>query len=579
MSTDAADTAAAAAAAAEPMQVDEDVVAVQADNKNNVDETADSGEAKGDDKSNDEVDDVEMTDSSEEDGSIEDDVDGSNDGDGDDKSPKEDPEILLVKAQTLKEEGNKFFTEEKDFEKAARSYRRGVNAIKKLNVANTGDEQVKSLLLSLQTNLSMVQFKLGKYKQSENVASNALQVDRFHVKALYRRAIARRKIGEPEAARDDLKLALKTEPNNTAVRKELVALKKELEDAKKAQKASLQRAFSKPGGGLSLYEDKAEEEKRNAELARQKKKEEEEASKKRKQEWEDECVRRMSKGEDAITFEDWDKERLDKIEAEKKEAEKKQKEEEKKRKAAQKKAREAAKKNDDGGGGDDDSDLELTESELAQMRGYKKTKDGRVTSYFTRETSEEEKKILAQQIAPKRLETGPQQITPSNASTDNDGKGKNASAWNHAGTWEERDTTDWCRSRLEQRLKETKSEAGAGRTSSSASLSCQVTEVNNITGDASVAMVGGKKRYIFDFHCKVEFEIKDDDTDDVIARGKLNLPDICSTHHEELEVDFNGWKKKPSSDMTQVANDFKSSIVSEVRESVKLWVVDFNEHY
>jgi activator of HSP90 ATPase len=100
-----------------------------------------------------------------------------------------------------------------------------------------------------------------------------------------------------------------------------------------------------------------------------------------------------------------------------------------------------------------------------------------------------------------------------------------------------------------------------------------------MTGEASVAMVSGKKRYIFDFHCKLEFEIKDDDTDDVVARGKLKLPDICSTHHEELEVEFNGWKKKPSADMTQVANEFKSAIISEIRESVKLWVVDFNEHY
>jgi activator of HSP90 ATPase len=100
-----------------------------------------------------------------------------------------------------------------------------------------------------------------------------------------------------------------------------------------------------------------------------------------------------------------------------------------------------------------------------------------------------------------------------------------------------------------------------------------------MTGEASVAIVSGKKRYIFDFHCKVEFVIKDEDTDDVIARGKLILPDICSTHHEELEVDFNGWKKKPLADMTEVANEFKSAIIAEIRESVKLWVADFNQHY
>lgn len=100
-----------------------------------------------------------------------------------------------------------------------------------------------------------------------------------------------------------------------------------------------------------------------------------------------------------------------------------------------------------------------------------------------------------------------------------------------------------------------------------------------MTGEASVAMVSGRKRYIFDFHCKVHFEVKDDDTDDVIASGKLHLPDICSTHHEELEVEFNGWKKKPCGNMSQVANDCKLAMISEIRESVKLWVSDFNQHY
>lgn len=394
----------------------------------------------GDDGSNkeapkvDQVEDIEMVDS---------DDDDDEEGDDDDAKPKGDPEILLVKAQSLKDEGNTFFTEEKDYEKASRSYRRGVNAIKGLNKANSGDEQVKTMLLSLQNNLSMMQFKLAKYKQSENVANNALQIDPANCKALYRRAAARRKVGNPEGALDDLKKALLTEPNNKLVRKELLALKKELEEAKKSQKASLRKAFSKPGRGLTLYDDKVEEEKRQAELARRKKKEEEEAIQKRKQEWEDECVHRMAKGEDAVSFEDWEKERLAKIQKEKDEAEKERKEEEKRRKAAQKKAREEAKKNN-GGDGDDDSDMELTESELAQMRGYKKTKDGRVTSYFTREQSLEEKSLLAD-IAPKKLETSPQplnkggefqDITPSSSTEANVTPGKGSgSAWNHAGTW------------------------------------------------------------------------------------------------------------------------------------------------
>jgi activator of HSP90 ATPase len=106
-----------------------------------------------------------------------------------------------------------------------------------------------------------------------------------------------------------------------------------------------------------------------------------------------------------------------------------------------------------------------------------------------------------------------------------------------------------------------------------------VTEVKDMTGDASVAIVSGKKRYIFDFHCKLKFEIKESDTDDIIATGHFKLPDICSTHHEELEVEFTGWKKKPTIDNQQLANDCQQRITSEIRESVKLWVSDFNNHY
>jgi activator of HSP90 ATPase len=137
---------------------------------------------------------------------------------------------------------------------------------------------------------------------------------------------------------------------------------------------------------------------------------------------------------------------------------------------------------------------------------------------------------------------------------------------------EEKDASEWCREQLQRRLKETKAE-GPG------SLAGRVTKVEDLTGDASVAIVSGKKRYIFDFHCKVKFEIKDLEDDKVIASGKLRLPDICSTHHEELEVDFDGWKKSPSNDYQQAANDCRVGLVSEIRESVKLWVEDFNNHY
>ena len=378
--------------------------------------------AKGDDDNVDGDDKMKDGDDDDDDDAMEDD-DSSSASDDSKKESTEDPELALFKAMALKEEGNNFFIKEKDYEKASRSYRKGVNRIKNLNKGNSGDEQVKALLLTLQTNLSMMCFKLGKHRQSRDVASRALEIDPDHVKARYRRAVANRKLGYSEEAIMDLKLAMGVDPANATVRKELSSLQKEIQRAKKAQKASLQKAFSK--GGI-LNDDRVEDEKAKAKRLAREKKEKEEALKKRKQQWEDDCVSRMAKGEEAITYEDWDKEQLAKEKAKEEEAARKKKEDEKRRKEARRKAKaakKAAEKDDD-----DDDDDTFTEKELAEMRGYKKTADGRVTSYFSREQSAEEKAML--DIAPKQIsDCTPQPITPSSSG------GETGSKWNHAGTW------------------------------------------------------------------------------------------------------------------------------------------------
>lgn len=477
-------------------------------------------------------------------------------------------ELLLIKANNLKEEGNGFFKEQ-DFEKASRSYRRGVNALKPLNKANSGDAQVKALLVSLQTNLSLMQFKLGNFKHAKMTASKALQIDPVNIKALYRRAVAHRKMGNTTEARTDLREILKADPVNVSAKKELASIKKQLETIKEQQKKSFSKAFSSNKGSF-LYDDKQVDEAKLAEERKKQQQQQEEEQKKRKALWEDECVKRMAKGEDAITFEDWEKEEKAKEDAEKK----KKAEEEKKRQEERRKAREAEKaaKKANGEDSDDDED-KLTEKELAELRGYKKTKDGRVTSYFTREQSAEEKQLLGD-IAPKRLEPAAASSTPQPISPDAVGEGKgNPSAWNAARTWEEKDTTEWCRQQLETRLKESSASVEGS------SIHAVVKAVKNMTGEASVALASGKKRYIFDFHCTLEFEILDADTDDIYAKGSLKIPDICSTHHEELEINFGGWSKKPSGDHETVAIQRKDLLFDRVRASVTKWVEDFNSHY
>ena len=209
--------------------------------------------------------------------------DGCTDDDGDDKdTPPADPTVAIVEAMAQKEEGNAAF-KDGDYTAAVRSYRKGTTLLKPFNKKNTGDEQVKSLLLTLQTNLSMVCYKQDKHKMSRDVATKALEIDPINVKALYRRAVAYRQLGDAESARSDLREALKHEPNNKAVRKEMVSIKKEVEASRAKEKERLQKAFGANKGGSSfLYNDKEEEERRRAEEKKKQEEAQAEALKKRK---------------------------------------------------------------------------------------------------------------------------------------------------------------------------------------------------------------------------------------------------------------------------------------------------------
>lgn len=414
---------------------------------------------------------------------------------------------------------------------------------------------------------------------SRDVASKALEIEGTNVKALYRRAVAHRALGDADAAKADLRMALKTDPINVSVKKELISIKKVVENQKAKEKKQLQKAFSKGGSSL-LYSDKEEEEKRKLAEQEEKKRLEKEAVEKRKGEWEDECVKRMSSDppQEALSFDEWDKQRRkaeEDAETARKKAKKALEKEERNARAAQKAANNSNNNNDSDG--DDD---ELTEKEMAMLRGYKKTSDGRTTSYFNREQTEHEKQLIGS-IQPKRVEASSPSATSSGVG--------GPSAWNAAGTtWEEKDTTDWCKKALEQSLLDTTS-AYYSATSSEAGTTyiAVVKKVADLAGDASVAIAGGKKRYIYDFHANVEYEVTDEGGE-AIASGLLKLPEIHSanSNEEELDVDVLAWKTFPNASSSEDGGDgvnvmqdcveCRKMLVADVRKSVLRFVEKFN---
>jgi len=127
------------------------------------------------------------------------------------------------------------------------------------------------------------------------------------------------------------------------------------------------------------------------------------------------------------------------------------------------------------------------------MRGYKKTSDGKTTSYFHTEISAEAKKLIGD-ITPQKIQDGAAApIKPADPS-----KG---SEWNQAGTYEEKGMTSWCKKRLAEALCDVSYECpdGLGTIKTKGSLKDE-------KGDAQISSSRGKRRYIFDFSLGIEFE-------------------------------------------------------------------------
>lgn len=89
-----------------------------------------------------------------------------------------------------------------------------------------------------------------------------------------------------------------------------------------------------------------------------------------------------------------------------------------------------------------------------KIRGYKKTSDGKTTTYFNRELSQKDAVLLG--------DCSPQRISSSGSTASTSPKGDSpqpnnqtspisTSQWNKAGTWEDRDISHWALTHLKVR--------------------------------------------------------------------------------------------------------------------------------
>merc|ERR1711907_546611 len=233
-------------------------------------------------------------------------------------------------------------------------------------------------------------------------------------------------------------------------------------------------------------------------------------------------IDRRNEGKDEQTFEEWKKEKEDIKKAEEEERKKKEEKERKDREERERKEREERKKVRAAAVDDDlykpnrsrketKEKVEIDEEDegnLGDLRGYKKTSDGRTTSYFNNELDEHTKSLIGN-ITPKRIDsvgsldtaatpgvTGMVSRNDSTASTNSNSSsgGASASVWNTAGTWEEKDMSADVKSRLTELCQSVCTNAA------------KIKDVKTIEGDAQIVIARGKKRHIYDYNIKLEFE-------------------------------------------------------------------------
>ena len=294
-------------------------------------------------------------------------------------------------------------------------------------------------------------------------------------------------------------------------------------------------------------------------------------------EWTKSKLERRNKGLEEQTFEEY-KDDL------KKQREEEEKEKEKKRKAdrAAKTAststvpkvsasrKPSAQSSADTDDEDDDEDLKDL------IKGYKKTSDGRTTSFFNNEMDEATKALYGD-IGPKALVDGEGTGDASNSSPtvitsagSNSTTGIAPSAWNTAGTFESRNITDWSTTHLKSLLEKvtyTLPPDSAGKPSALfGPVVVTARECKNVKGEAEIVISRGKKKVIYDLTAELNFEMTMDTSSATVTeksfKGKITLTDITGDDEPDIAYSF---KKEPSAEFKARATKAVQGFVEQVK--------------
>ncbi|KAK5120676.1 cytochrome P450 monooxygenase 41 [Meristemomyces frigidus] len=160
-------------------------------------------------------------------------------------------EIVKI-ATDLKDMGNKAF-KANDLQLGLSKYQKGLRYLHEYPAPLEGDpadlaSQLNQLKISLYTNSSMLQYKLGQYKESLDSADKALSIDgiddKQKAKALFRKGVAAKQTKNEDDAAKFLEQAQKLNPADAGIKNELAAVKKAAADRRAKEKKAYGKMFT-----------------------------------------------------------------------------------------------------------------------------------------------------------------------------------------------------------------------------------------------------------------------------------------------------------------------------------------------
>ncbi len=124
-------------------------------------------------------------------------------------------------------------------------------ALAHLDTCKIDNPEVKKLKITLYQNLSVALNFSGDYKETVQNCTIAINIDEKAVKAWYLRGIAQMKMKNFDEAADDLKMAIKLNPQDKKLRAEFETLKAEKKSHSSNQANAMQKFFKE-----GVYQEK-----------------------------------------------------------------------------------------------------------------------------------------------------------------------------------------------------------------------------------------------------------------------------------------------------------------------------------